>query len=67
MIPASYLYKDIYRQTWLDPDLECTWARQEAARLKSTRSLRQGLSRLLHRLADMLYPAESASLIADHS
>ncbi|MBO9587351.1 hypothetical protein [Devosia sp.] len=22
MIPASYLYKDLYRQTWLDPDIE---------------------------------------------
>lgn len=28
MIPASYLYKDLYRQTWLDPDIECAIARQ---------------------------------------
>ena len=28
MIPASYLYKDLYRQTWLDPDIECARARQ---------------------------------------
>lgn len=61
MIPASYLYKDIYRQTWLDPDLECAWARQEAARLDAIPSLRQSLATLLRRVADMLYPAGLAS------
>jgi hypothetical protein len=30
MIPASYFYKDIYRQTWLDPDLVCAWERQSS-------------------------------------
>lgn len=31
MIPASYLYKDIYHQTWLDPDLEAAKARHDDA------------------------------------
>lgn len=67
MIPASYLYKDIYRQTWLDPDFECAWARSEAARLDATPSLRQGLATLLRRLADLLYPAGPAGLASGHS
>lgn len=66
MIPASYLYKDIYRQTWLDPDFECAWARQESARLDATPSLRQSLAGLLRRAADMLHPAGS-NLAAGHS
>ena len=28
MIPASYLFKDVYRQTWLDPDIEAAIERQ---------------------------------------
>lgn len=32
MIPASYLYKDIYRQAWIDPDLEDAKARAAADR-----------------------------------
>jgi len=32
MIPASYLYKDAYRQAWIDPDIEDAKARTDAHR-----------------------------------
>jgi len=47
MIPASYLYKDIYRQTWLDPDIEC-------ARARAQRAPKDGLRRRLGAFAAAL-------------
>lgn len=58
MIPASYLFKDIYRQTWLDPDLEEAKARHRAARKHRLVALRRGLASLLRQAADGLYRPE---------
>lgn len=55
MIPASYLFKDIYRQTWLNPDIDCAKARHRAASRHRLLALRRGLASLLRRAADGLY------------
>lgn len=57
MIPASYLYKDVYRRAWLDPDVESARRRHKADRLDAMSMLRRGLAALLRRAADRLHPA----------
>lgn len=66
MIPASYLYKDIYRQTWLDPDIERVRPHPEASWPRGT-PLRRGLAAFLRRAADMLAPTGSHGLASSHS
>lgn len=63
MIPASYLYKDIYRQTWLDPDLECAKARQNSS--GGGHPIRNALATLLTRAADYLRRPRPVSLASD--
>ena len=50
MIPASYLFKDIYRREWLDPEVDCDIA---AARHRAGRPphLFNALGAFLRRLS----------------
>lgn len=61
MIPASYLYKDIYRQTWLDPDPKPATEIDNASR-GGGHPIRHGLADLLIRAADLLRRPRPASL-----
>lgn len=63
MIPASYLYKDIYRQTWLDPDIECAKARQNSSD-GGGRPIRSVIA-LLTRMTDNRHHPRPISLASD--
>ena len=61
MIPASYLYKDVYRQTWIDPDPEPAETSKDFSG-GGGHPIRHGLAGLLIRAADFLRRPRPASL-----
>lgn len=63
MIPASYLYKDIYRQTWLDPDLEFAKARHDTSPRDGHPD--NGLAAFLARVTSLLHHRRPAALASD--
>lgn len=63
MIPASYLYKDIYRQTWLDPELESAKARHDTSPRDGHSD--NSLAAFLARVTSLLHHRQPAPLASD--